>query len=47
MRMLPPGLLLEGTDEAKAAAVRQVAGLTHNHMISHIGCLIYVFVVGE
>lgn len=47
MRMLPLGLLLEGTDEAKAAAVRQVAGLTHNHMISHIGCLIYVFVVGE
>ena len=47
MRMLPLGLLLEGTDEAKAAAVRQIAGLTHNHMISHIGCLIYVFVVGE
>ena len=47
MRMLPLGLLLEGTDEAKAAAVRQIAGLTHNHMISHIGCLIYVFVAAE
>ena len=45
MRILPVAMAAEQDAVDKMITVKKVAGLTHNHMISHIGCYIYSFLV--
>lgn len=45
MRILPVAMLAETDPHDKMVTVKSVAGLTHNHPISHIACFIYAFMV--
>lgn len=45
MRILPVAILAETDSHDKMVTVKSIAGLTHNHPISHIACFIYAFVV--
>lgn len=45
MRILPVALAADKDSVDKMVVVKSVAGLTHNHPISHIACFIYSFMV--
>ena len=45
MRILPVAMLVETDPHDKMVTVKSIAGLTHNHPISHIACFIYAFIV--
>ena len=45
MRILPVALVAESDPYKKMLLIKEVAGLTHNHAISHIACFIYAFMV--
>ena len=45
MRILPVAMLAEADPHDKMVTVKSIAGLTHNHPISHIACFIYAFMV--
>lgn len=47
MRILPVAMFAEDDPHDKMVTVKRIAGLTHDHPISHIACFIYAFMVED